>query len=170
MKWVSRAIFFLPEAARRWIVLDIPRLRNQSNRAKSIIHWCCILITVIAALRAKQQFIFLHRKNLDSLECIPLQLDHNASRACNPNAWHVLQVLSRTSLLLVIYKFLEMVFLGSLPNILGAKAWQSYPLVQLYVACSSLWGFPEHQTFRALFSPCRSFSHWMIKAMGLSSR
>ena len=29
---------------------------------------------------------YLHRKNLDSLDCVRLQLDHNASRACNHNA------------------------------------------------------------------------------------
>ena len=33
--WGSRAIFFSPETTRRWIVLDIPRLRNISNSAKS---------------------------------------------------------------------------------------------------------------------------------------
>ena len=38
---------------------------------------------------------FLHRKNLHSLDCVRLYLDHNASRACNHNAlrnlnsWHV---------------------------------------------------------------------------------
>ena len=41
---------------------------------------------------------FLRRKNLDSLDCVCLQLDHNASRACDHNAlrhlnslWHVLR-------------------------------------------------------------------------------
>ena len=34
--------FFPPEAARRWIALDIPRLRNQSNRAKSM-HYSLVL-------------------------------------------------------------------------------------------------------------------------------
>ena len=29
---------------------------------------------------------FLYRKNLESLDCVRLQLDHNASRACNHNA------------------------------------------------------------------------------------
>ena len=41
MKWVLRTIFS-PEATRRWISPDIPRLRNQSNRAKSTILTCVI--------------------------------------------------------------------------------------------------------------------------------
>ena len=49
-----------------------------------------------AAVRISQ------KKNLDSLDCIRLQLDHNASRACNHNAlrhltpwWHVLHEFFR---------------------------------------------------------------------------
>ena len=29
---------------------------------------------------------FFHRKNLNSLDCVHLQLDHNASHTCNHNA------------------------------------------------------------------------------------
>ena len=43
MKWVSRAIFFLRKPP--GVVLDIPRLRNQSSRAKSTIHLCVLLST-----------------------------------------------------------------------------------------------------------------------------
>ena len=35
---------------------------------------------------SKRTSSFLHRKNLDSLDCVRLQLDHNASRACNHHA------------------------------------------------------------------------------------
>ena len=48
-----------------------------------------------AAQRAKLQFIFLTQKCLNSLYCVRLQLDHNASRACICNdlrrlTWYVL--------------------------------------------------------------------------------
>ena len=68
---------------------------------------------------------FLHRKkNLDSFDCVRLQLDHDALRACNHNALRLhndtfSRVLSHTkeTLFLILY-LLEMVFLGSLPKLL----------------------------------------------------
>ena len=49
---------------------------------------------------------FLHRKNIDSLDCVCLQLDHSASRVCNHNA---LRPVHERSLLLVILEFLEII-------------------------------------------------------------
>ena len=43
-----------------------------------------LIIPLIAAQQVKQQFICLiHKKNLESLDCIHLQLDHNALFTCN---------------------------------------------------------------------------------------
>ena len=60
-------------------------------------------MSTLRVQRAKHQFIFLTQENLDSLECVRLQLDHNASRACNYDALrfdlimtHFARVLSRT--------------------------------------------------------------------------
>ena len=84
-----------------------------------------------------------HRKNLDLPDYVRLQLDHNASRAFNHNAFRLLtsimtrsaRVLSRTkkaSLFVILY-FLELVFSGILPNISGAKAKQSLDIHSQYL-------------------------------------
>ena len=93
-----------------------------------------IIIIIIAVQPVKSHFI-LHRRNLDSRDCVRLQLDHNASRACNHNAMRHL-----TSICHILHKFFHawkkplirnfivfwngILFLGSLPTILGAKAQQ----------------------------------------------
>ena len=73
------------------------------NVFEAVFHMCTLRSTVqrvvpwvIAVQRAKQQFIFLTQENLDSLDCVRLQVDHNASRARSHDAlrhsassWHV---------------------------------------------------------------------------------
>ena len=49
---------------------------------------------LFALQRAKQQFIFLTQENFDSLDCVLLQLDHNASRAWTHNALQYLTTYS----------------------------------------------------------------------------
>ena len=59
------------------------------------------LLLLLRSKRSSSSY-FSHMKNLDSLDCVRLRLDHNASRACNDNAlrhwtsyWHVLHEFLR---------------------------------------------------------------------------
>ena len=67
---------------------------------------------------------FLHRKTLESLDCVRFQLDQDASRALNHNASrHVLREFIRAWTKPLVLDFTSLgTFSGILPNILGAKA------------------------------------------------
>ena len=74
---------------------------------------------------------FLHRKNVDLLDRVRMQLDNNSSRACNHNAlrhlasqWHVLPEFLRTRKKPLIRNFVVcgMILLASLQKLSGASA------------------------------------------------
>ena len=76
-----RAPCFPPEAARRWISLDIPRLRNQSNRAKSTIHLCCVYwYPLLPSMLRRYRCGQLNRRLIGTDSSDILSIDHCSSK------------------------------------------------------------------------------------------
>ena len=113
---------------------------------------CC------GASEAAVHINFLHRKNLDLLDCVRLQLDHNASRTCNHNVlrrWihndtFCTSSFAQASLLFVFYSFWEWYSWEAYQNFLDAKAQQSLSVdVLVSVECTILFMSRRPQAARS---------------------
>ena len=83
--------FFALEAARRWIAIDIPKVRNQSNRAKStIVLYILIKRGFVLILVLIDIIFFLQRKPSNAISAPRMKAGTSARRKKSP----VLQALT----------------------------------------------------------------------------